>query len=169
MKYTSSEANKLLKKLNADYQTLLSLEAQSRTFLAATGEDIESVRPAYDYAKTQADLKALAKKIRQVRHAISLFNVTTTVPGFDMTVDELLVYLPQLSERVNTLDGMRTKLPKERERTYGSGTMATIDYRYVNYDLDVVNADYDEAYALLAKAQTALDRLNNTSAIEIDF
>ena len=169
MKYTSSEANKLLKKLNADYQTLLSLETQSRTFLAATGEDIESVRPAYDYAKTQSDLKALAKKIRTVRHAISLFNVTTAVPGFDMTVDELLVYLPQLSERVNTLDDMRTKLPKERERTYGSGTTATIDYRYVNYDLDAVNRDYDEAYALLAKAQTALDRLNNTSAIEIDL
>ena len=67
MKYTSSEANKLLKKLNADYQTLLALENQSRTFLAATGEDVESVRPAYDYAKTQADLKALAKKIAKAK------------------------------------------------------------------------------------------------------
>jgi len=169
MKYTSSEANKLLRKLNADYQTLLNLESQSNTFLAATGEDPETVRPAYDYAKTQKELADVTAKIRTVKHALNVFNATTEVEDFGMTIDTLLVYLPQLSERVRTLDAMRTKLPKERERTYGTGTNATIDYRYVNYDLDAVKADYDAAYERLAKAQTALDRLNNTVLIEIDL
>ena len=53
MKYTSAQANKLLKKLNDEYSALLDREQRSRTFRAAMGEDIESVRPAYDYAKTQ--------------------------------------------------------------------------------------------------------------------
>ena len=167
MKYTSSEANKLLRKLNSDYQTLLSTEMQSRTFLAATGEDPESVRPAYDYAKTQEEIKAVAEKIRAVKHAINVFNITTKLEGFDMTIDEMLVALPQISERVRTLDSMRTALPKVRERTYGTGTNATIDYRYVNYDIEAVAKDYEAMYEYLTKAQTALDKVNNSVLIDI--
>ena len=169
MKYTSSEANKLLRKLNSDYQTLLSTEIQSRTFLAATGEDPESVRPAYDYAKSQEELKAVAKKIRIVKHAINVFNTTTKLEGFDMTIDEMLVALPQISERVRTLDSMRTVLPKVRERTYGTGTNATIDYRYVNYDIEAAAKDYEAMYAYLTKAQTALDKVNNSVLIDIEI
>lgn len=169
MKFTSSEANKLLKKLNSDYNSLIFAENQSRSFLAATGEDIESVRPAYDYEKTQEDLKALAKKIRTLKHAINVFNTTAVVEGMDMTIDELLVWLPQLTERVNTLNVMRSVLPKARERSYGSGTNATIDYRYVNYDLAKVNEDYEAAYQLLTRAQTALDTTNNSVKFEVDI
>ena len=169
MKYTSAEANKLLKKLNSDYQNLLYTESQSRSFLAATGEDPESVRPAYDYEKTQQELGSLAKKIRTVKHAINVFNSVTTVDGMDMTIDELLVYLPQLTERVHTLDGMRSVLPKMRERTYGAGTGATIDYRYANYDLEQVKKDYETAYECLTQAQTALDSVNNSVRFKIDI
>ena len=169
MKYTSSEANKLLKKLSHDYNDVLAVEWESKTFLAATGEDPESVRPAYDYRKTQDELQMLSKKIRIVKHAINVFNTTTKVPGFDMTVDEMLVFLPQLSERANTLGSMRKELPKVREKTYGQGTNATIDYRYINYNLEAVKQDYEKVRDLLDKAQTALDTLNNSATFEIDI
>ena len=42
MKYTSAQANKLLKKLNDEYSALLDKEQRSRDFRAAMGEDIES-------------------------------------------------------------------------------------------------------------------------------
>ncbi len=168
MKYTSAQANKLLKKLNADYQNLLSTERQSCTFLAATGEDIETVRPEYDYAKTQKQIAEVCAKIRKIKHAVNVFNSTTVVEGFDMTVDELLVYMPQLTERVNRLDSMRNAMPKLRERTYGTGTNATIDYRYTNYDREAAERDYEESFALLSKAQNALDLVNNTKTMEID-
>lgn len=45
MKYTSAQANKLLKKLNDEYSALLDKEQRSRDFRAAMGEDVESVRP----------------------------------------------------------------------------------------------------------------------------
>lgn len=169
MKYTSSEANKLLRKLNSDYQTLQATELEARTFLAASGEDPEEVRPAYDYAQVQAELKELAVKIRTLKHAINVFNTTTKVEGFDMTIDEMLVYLPQLSERVNMLNMMRTALPKVREKSYGSGTNATIDYRYVNYDIETVKKDYEEKFAQLSKAQTALDFVNTTATFEVEI
>ena len=169
MKYTSSEANKLLKKLNSDYQNILFTESQSKTFLAATGEDPESVKPAYDFAKTQEEIKAITKKIRTVKHAINQFNTTTVVDGFDMTIDEMLVYLPQMTERVNVLNEMRGMIPKTRERSYGSGTNATIDYKYANYDIEDAEKAYQECYDLISKAQSALDLVNNTASIEIDI
>ena len=92
MKYTSAQANKLLKKLNDEYSALLDKEQRSRDFRAAMGEDIESVRPAYDYAKTQARLEELEGAIRRLKHAINCFNTTQVVDGFGITIDEMLVY-----------------------------------------------------------------------------
>lgn len=169
MKYTSSEANKLLRKLNSDYQAMLDAELNSRSFLAASGEDVESVRPAYDYEATQSEIDAVAAKIRKLKHAINLFNASTVLEGFDMTIDEMLVYLPQLSSKVNKLDYMRRALPKLRENTYGSGMGATIDYRYANYDIEAASKDYEEAYRLLTEAQTALDLVNNTVTFDIEI
>ena len=59
MKYTSAQANKLLKKLNGEHAALLDKESRSKDFCAAMGEDVESVRPAYDYADTQNRLAEL--------------------------------------------------------------------------------------------------------------
>ena len=134
MNYTSAEANKLLKKLNDEYSALLDKETRSRDFRAAMGEDIASVRPAYDYAETQARLAALEEKIRRLKHAINCFNTTHFVDGFDMTIDEMLVYIPQLTRRKNKLLEMKSRLPKERvEEQYGQSNI--IDYRYANYDI----------------------------------
>jgi hypothetical protein len=48
-----------------------------------------------------------------------VFNVTHTVPGFDMTIDQILVYIPQLTAKKIKLYEMKTKLPKTRdESTY---------------------------------------------------
>ena len=57
MKYhvTSAEAAKLLKKLLDEKSILLADEYRSSTFNAALGEDVESVRPMYDYAATATE------------------------------------------------------------------------------------------------------------------
>ena len=135
MNYTSAQANKLLKKLNDEYTALLDKETRSRDFRAAMGEDVESVRPAYDYAETQTRLAALETKIRKLKHAINIFNATQTVDGFDMTIDELLAYIPQLTKRKSKLLEMKSRLPKERvEEQYGRQSNI-IDYTYANYDI----------------------------------
>ena len=145
MKYTSAEANKLLKKLNDEYAALLDREKRSREFRAAMGEDIESVRPAYHYGEMQQRLAEMEQTIRSLKHAINRFNVTHQVDGFDMTIDEMLVYIPQLTKRKEKLREMRAKLPKERiEEQYGRQSNI-IDYAYTNYDLAEVEADYAKA------------------------
>lgn len=168
MKYTSSEANKLLKKLNEEKRMLLDNEGRSSIFNAALGEDVESVRPEYDYSLVRSRLTALNSKIRSVKHSINVFNSTTVVDGFDMTIDEMLIYIPQLTEEKNRLYTLSSRLPKERKSVAGYGNNAVIDYTYANYDIAEAEADYIAVSDLLSKAQTALDVTNNSCTMEID-
>ena len=170
MKMTSAQAAKLLKKFNEEYVVIAELEDQTRTFNAALGENPDTVRPDYDYKKTQEKLAEVENKTRRLKHAINMFNTTHTVPGFDMTVDEMLVYIPQLTKRKEKLARMRATLPKSRVKSdrYGSNTNI-IDYVYTNYDIEAVKADYEKVSDELSKAQTALDKLNNTETFDIDI
>ena len=169
MKYTSAEANKLLKKLNDEYAALLEKERRSRDFRAAMGEDVASVRPAYDYAKTQARLAELEENIRRIKHAVNCFNTTQSVDGFNMTIDEMPVYIPQLTKRKSKLLEMKSKLPKERvEEQYGRQSNI-IDYTYTNYDLAAVEADYEKVVDELSRAQLALDTVNQREIIPVEL
>lgn len=168
IRMTSAEAAKLLRKLNEELDNVLLMEQQSREFSAALGEDVESVRPAYDYAQVQGQIEALEARIRQVKHAVSSFNLAQEVPGFEgMTIDQMLVYIPQLNRRKAKLALMQQRLPKQRERvSYGGGSQI-IDYSYANYDLEAVRADYEKVSEELSRAQTALDLVNTTAQLEI--
>ncbi len=56
MKYTSAEASKLLRTLSEEHNSLRSMESDLDTFGAFANEDIESIRPEYNYADYQAEL-----------------------------------------------------------------------------------------------------------------
>ena len=120
----------------------------------------------YAYAGIRDEREALEKKIRALKHAVNVFNASHTVPGTDMTVDQLLIRIPQLSARKARLAAMKNMLPKTREVRYNSNL---VEYRYVNYDLAAVAADYEAVSDELAKAQTALDTFNNTERFEFEI
>ena len=83
MKYTSAEAGKLVKKLEDKVNDILSREEKAALFRVASGEDAESLRPEYDFNKTQDEIERLRGQIRTVKHAINVFNTTHTLPGFN--------------------------------------------------------------------------------------
>ena len=169
MTYTSAQASKLLRKLSDEYDALLNREEKSREFHAAMGEDVESVRPEYDYEKTQDELNKLENKIRRLKHAIHQFNITHPVPGFDMTIDEMLIYIPQLTRKKNKLAEMKSKLPKARVEERLGRQSNIIDYIHINYDLSAVEADFGRVSDELSNAQIALDIVNTTDTFELDF
>ncbi|MDE7222561.1 MAG: hypothetical protein K2O34_02115 [Acetatifactor sp.] len=167
MHMTSAEAAKLLRKLNEELDNVLLMEQRSKEFSAAMEEDVESVRPAYDYAQVQERIGGLEERIRQVKHVINVFNLSQEVPGFGMTIDQMLVYIPQLNRRKAKLALMQQRLPKQRDRvSYGSRSQI-IDYSYANYDIEAVRADYEKTAEELSRAQTALDLVNTTAKLEI--
>ena len=167
MKMTSAEANKLLRKLHDDHSALERMETESRTFVAATTEKLEDARPEYDYTAVQEKLAELEDKARRVKHAINLFNISQTIDDSGMTIDQALVYIPQLSERKRKLAIMRAAQKKKRNESMKSSNL--IEYTYANYDIEQVNADYRETSAELARAQTALDLINNTAEFDIEI
>ena len=153
MFYTCAEAAKILRKLNEDLKVLRAKEEKGYRFTAAVDEDLESARPVYDYLQTQEEQRRIEN---------------TLIPEFDMTIDEMLVYIPQLSERKRKLTEMASFLPKER---VSNGYQATkiIEYTYTNYDLEKAADDLTRVSDELARAQTALDVINNSGQLEINF
>lgn len=170
MKYTSSQAGKMLRKLNDDHAALLRKEEMSKDFLVSLGENAESVRPEYEFLSTQKELEEIERKIRIVKHALNVFNSQTVIPEFDITIDEMLVLIPQLSKRKQKLATMKGKLPKMREQSNGYARISSVvEYRYLNYEVSEVESEYEKVVELLAKAQMALDLANNSQTLEIDL
>ena len=167
MKLTSAEAAKVLRKMNDDLNDLWSRESMSQSFVAAVSENVEDVRPEYDFAKTRAEEAVLSEKIRKLKHAINVFNSTTVIPEWNITIDEMLVLIPQLTRKRDRLSMMKNRLPKERVEAAMRTASNIIDYRYANYDIAAAQAEYDEASNRLAKAQTALDLVNSTVTFEV--
>ena len=165
---TSAMAAKYLKKLNERYDSMLKKESKAARFTASLQENIEEIRPEYSYADTQRELRTLEEKIRVVRHAINLFNLTQTVPDFDMTIDQILVYIPQLTAKKRKYDSMRGRLPKERNSSIMRNA-SIIEYDYCNYDIAEAEADYNAVSDELARAQNALDIVNSTVMFEVDI
>lgn len=165
---TSAQANKILKKLNEKLNLILLREEQSKEFLAAMGEDPESVRPQYSFRETAGEIDSLESKIRVLKHTINVFNAATEIAPLGMTIDQVLIYIPQLKKRCDKLLSMLGKLPKAREEAsgYGRGS-AIIDYRYLNYDLAQVEADYNECKKKLDFAQLQLDAANTTLTMDL--
>lgn len=168
MKLTISEASRQIRILNSKKTGIEVKEGNARSFIAATTEDIEAVRPAYDYEQTQAEIATIDEKVRKIKHALALFNTTTLVPGFeDMTVDQLLIYIPQMNKQLEKLDSLRNQPARQRKINAHSGSI--IDYEYANFDTDKVAADYEVLAERIAKAQSAIDIINNTETIDVDI
>lgn len=170
MLYTSAGLNKLLKQLSDECDRIKNIEKSVYTFVAAIGENVEDARPEYDYTTSQAKINELNGKIRKIKHALNVFNSTTKVDDFDMTIDEMLIYIPQLNVQKTKLGGMVNRPKKIRKEADRYGYIKhTIEYEYVNYDIDKVNEDFNNVTEMLAKAQLALDTVNNKALIELDI
>ena len=169
MKYTSAEENQLLKSIEGRIADLERKEELTSSFQVASGEDVESLRPKYDFTATQKELAALEAKQRIVKHAINTFNLTHTLPGFDgLTIDQALVYIPQLTARIRKLRSMAGVLPKQRIVDRYSNA-AFVDYAVCNYDIEAAEQAYIETKDLLAAIHVALDTVNTTETMDIDL
>ena len=162
---TSAELNKQLKKLQSERNQILAAEQATAVFIAATTEKAEELRPEYDLLAVDSALTEKEREIREIKHRLNVFNATYVIEELGMTIDEVLVYLPQQSERVTKLAGMAGHLPRVRCPDRYGNRSNLIEYEYANFDREEAQRLYDEAHAALTRAQIALDKANTTVQI----
>jgi len=171
MKMTSAYANKMLKQLAEEKAYWTRAERLYCTYDAADGET--PVIPDYDYRDVAEKIGELDRKTCVIKHALNLSNATAAIPVQDrvMSVDELLVSMAQLNQRKEALDVLRKLQPKERLqlRSMPNAKNAVPEYRYINFDREVVKKDYEEVSERIMAMQIALDRHNQTAEFEVEL
>ena len=165
-KITSAYANKMLRSLEEDKAFWVNKEASSSTYIAAVNE--EPVIPEYDYMTVANIIDEIDRKIVTIKHALNLTNATAKVQvgEQEMSIDSILVRMAQLNKRKAVLD----RLPKTR--VYGSAFSSSgsaPEYKYINYDPELIRQEYDRISNTIMDMQIALDRYNQTVLFEVDI
>lgn len=170
MKMTSAYANKMIRSLEEDKAFWVDKEYNSSYYVAAINE--EPVIPDYDYATVAKTIEEIDSKIVIIKHALNLSNATAkiVVDDVEMSVDTILIKMAQLNKRKTVLDRMRKQLPKARKESSGYGVRNAVpEYIYINYDLSLVKAEYEEISKKILDLQMALDCYNQTVQFDVDL
>lgn len=167
---TSAYANKMLRSLEEDKAFWANKEATACTYVAAINE--EPVVPEYDYAEVAATIAEIDEKIAIIKHALNVTNATARVQVGDaeMSIDTILIKMAQLNKRKSVLDVMRKQLPKARveQHAYMSRN-AVPEYKFINYDLELIKKEYENVSVKIMEMQMALDKYNQTVQFEVDI
>lgn len=168
-KMTSAYANKMLRSLEEDKEFWVNKEAASSTYVAAINE--EPVVPEYDYAEVAATIAGIDEKIAVIKHALNVANANAKaqVGDTEMSIDTILIKMAQLNRRKMVLDVMRKQLPKAREERSYVSRNAVPEYRYINYDLDLIKQEYERISGIIMEMQMALDKYNQTVQFDVDI
>ena len=169
-KMTPAYATKMLRKLSEDKDYWRARENEDSYYVASNDE--EPVIPEYDYSEVAAKISEIDEKVVKIKHAINLSNTQNEVQvgNTSMTIDTILVRMAQLNSRKEVLDNMRKSQPKSRDSGgYMADSKSVPEYRYINYDLDVVKKEYERIDTEIAQMQLALDKYNHTTEIEVDI
>ena len=169
-KMTSAYANKMLKSLEEDKAFWVNKEGTSSTYVVANNE--EPVVPEYDYLQVANTIAEIDEKIMVIKHALNVANATAKVMvgDIEMSIDMILIRMAQLNKRKNVLDIMRKRLPKAREEQRSYMSRNTVpEYRYINYDLDLIKKEYEAVSKAIMEMQMALDRYNQMVQFEVNM
>ena len=158
-----------MKQLTEEKAYWSSKEREGYVYKVATDE--EPFIPNYDYEAVSATLEEIDTKMRIIKHAINLNNVTNQVQvgGEMMTIDSILVKMSQLNNRKSVLDMMRKQPEKSRVNLSLFGKNMAQEYQYVNYDLEKVKADFEKISDEIMAMQIALDKYNQTFEFNVDI
>lgn len=172
MKMTSAYANKLIKKLKEDRDYWREIEDVRHKYVVSQGE--EAIIPEYDFLKVHRTIADIDDKIIKVKHALNVSNSTNCVEidGITYTIDMLLVKMAQMTERKNVLGAMRKLTPKLRVMESGFSRLhqtPTSDVQCINFDMEVVKAEYDKVESFINELLLTLDKYNQTVEFDVDI
>lgn len=167
MKLNSAQCNKLIRKWKDEIQSLYSVENTRSIYTEVEG--VTPVIPPYSYETTRTGVAELRSKIVKVKHALNVHNTEHVIDSLNMTVDEVLITMAQLTTEKLRVDGLRKHAPRIiKERTFGGNTH-NVEYDVANYNIADAEQDYNILDKRITELQLALDLDNNTVQFEVDI
>ena len=150
---TINAIGKRIADLKTERERLIRKDEKLRVFSASGFEDIEKLRPDYDYDGFQKGLDHLDETIRNLTaKAVTILATERVKEYHDMTILEMLLLLRDLKTKDQRLYAMAAHLEKERH-----STELAIEYEHVNYDISKVEEDLRKTRAEIEKVRTFSD------------
>ncbi|MGN0906823.1 MAG: hypothetical protein ACI4NM_06720 [Bullifex sp.] len=109
--FTINNLKTVIKLSMIERRELTQKEREACTYRVMEGEDPSAKKPEYDYEETREGLKTEDYSVRLAKHSINSFSVSRFVPEYNMTLDELEMYLEDLDRRINTLWELKEARP----------------------------------------------------------
>ena len=150
---TINAIGKRIADLKTERERLIGKDKKLRVFRASGFEDLEKLRPDYDYDSFQKEIDRLDEMIRNLTaKAVTILATERVKEYHDMTILEMLLLLRDLKAKDQRLYTMAAHLEKERH-----STELGIEYEHVNYDLSRVEEDLRKTREELKKVRTFFD------------
>ena len=140
---------------------LLKEEKKACSYRVMEGEDPSAKKPEYDYEETWNQIMEFDDSIRSVKHAINSFSVSRYVPEYDMTLDELEMYLEDLDRRFNTLKELGDAHPIKRTIVNRS-----VRHTIANYDLKQARKDSERLDDERRKVRRIISEIKESEVFE---
>lgn len=160
MQKTPSELMKELKFIKAEIRELHNQDELDSTERVRY-YDSKPTHLDYSYEDNRKAIQELREREMQIHNLLSIFNLTTKIPGFDLTVSEGLLRLAQLKEEGYTLDVLAGRRQIKQIDNYGDDK-----YEVCGYDVAKAKSDLKALQRERSNLQIAIDRVNLTSSID---
>ena len=149
---------------------LLKEEKKACSYRVMEGEDPSAKKPEYDYEETLNQLMEFDDSIRSAKHTINSFSVSHYVPEYNMTLDELEMYLEDLDRRFNTLKELGDAHPIKRTIVNRSvrHTIANYDLKQARKDCDRLDDERRKVRRIISEIKESEEFENEYFGIELD-
>ena len=159
--FTIENLKTLIKFWMIERRELLKEEKKACTYKVMEGEDPSAKKPEYDYEETRDQLKYFDDSVRLAKHTINSFSVSRYVPEYNMTLDELEMYLEDLDRRFNTLKELGDAHPIKR-----SIVNCSVRHTIANYDLKRARKDSERLDDERRKVRNIISEIKKSEEFE---
>ena len=168
--FTIDNLKTMIKIWMIERRELLKEEKNACSYKVMEGEDPSAKKPEYDYEETRDQLKYFDDSVRLAKHTINSFSVSRYVPEYNMTLDELEMYLEDLDRRFNTLKELGDAHPIKRTIVNRSvrHTIANYDLKQARKDSERLDDERRKVRSIISEIKKSEEFENEYFGIELD-
>ena len=168
--FTIDNLKTMIKIWMIERRELLKEEKKVCSYRVMEGEDPSAKKPEYDYEETWNQLMEFDDSIRSAKHTINSFSVSRYVPEYNMTLDELEMYLEDLDRRFNTLKELGDAHPIKRTIVNRSvrHTIANYDLKQARKDSERLDDECRKVRRIISEIKESEEFENENFGLEFD-